>query len=224
MKKEFYSDDFLEIKINHKWTKGKLKDIIIDQNKYILSLERGEDKSEIKNKILLINNYYAESSIKNFDGEYSQNQNVEFFDESTNSWIEGTIKKKNNDFFIISYSTETSLNNSKILYKNNIRPITNDNDLMKLNLNNVQCYSLKNFKTLSNAKKYAKKFIKKLINILNEKIFFTFLNNNFELFVFSKNDENDNHNLINKDVINGLIEIAINHFKDVDKVNKKLFK
>ena len=32
MQKAFYSDDIMEFKINHKWSKGKLKDILIDQN------------------------------------------------------------------------------------------------------------------------------------------------------------------------------------------------
>ena len=118
---------------------------------------------EIKDQILLINNYNVETEIKNFDGDYSQNQRVEFYEDSTNSWTEGVVKKKNNDFFIISYSTETSLNNSRILYKNNIRPLTNDRDILRLNLNNVCCYSLKNFKKLDNPRKYVKRFIKKLI-------------------------------------------------------------
>ena len=37
-------------------------------------------------------------------------------------------------------------------------------------------------------------------------------------------EENRNNTLINTDVINGLIEITFNHFKDVDKANKKIFK
>ena len=220
MKKVFYPDDFLEFKIHHKWTKGKLKDILIEQNKYIISLEKGDDELEMENRILLINNYNLESEIKNLEGDYFKNQRVEFYEESTNSWIEGVIKKKNNDFFIISYSTETSLNNSKILYKNNIRSLTYDKDILRLNLNNACCYSLKNFKELSNPKKCAKRFIKKLIDLLNEKISFIFLNNNFNLFIFNNNNENENHNLINEDMINGLIEIAINHFRNAKSVHK----
>jgi hypothetical protein len=220
MKKVFYADDFLEFKIHHKWIKGKLKDILIEQSKYIISLEKG-DELEMENRILLINNYNLESEIKNFEGDYGKNQRVEFYEESTSSWTEGVVKKKNNDFFIISYSTETSLNNSRILYKNNIRPLTYDKDILRLNLNNACCYSLKNFKELSNPKKYAKRFIKKLIGLLNEKISFIFLNNNFDLFIFSNSNENENHNLINEDMINGLIEIAINHFRNVKSVNKK---
>ena len=71
--------------------------------------------------------------------------------------------------------------------------------------------------------KYAKKFIKKLINLFNEKIYFVFLNNNYDLFIFSSEDENEN-SLINKNVIDGLIDVAFNHFKDFDKSNKKIFK
>ena len=223
MHKAFYSDDIMEFKINHKWSKGKLKDILIDQNKYVLFIEKGEDKLEYQNPILLINNYDAPSLIKKFDENFSPNQRVEFFEESNNSWTEGIIKTKNNDFYLISYSTKTNLNNSKILFKNNIRSLTNDRDLLKLDLNKAQGFSLKNFETLSNPKKYAKKFIKKLIKLLNDKIFFVFLNNNFDLFIFSKDNEKEN-NIINKDVIDGLIDVAVKHFKEMDRENKKLFK
>ncbi len=223
MQKAFYYDDIMEFKINHKWSRGNLKDIIVDQNKYILSIEKGEDNYEIQNKILLINNFNIESIIKNIGQEYNQTQRVEYFDESSNSWNFGAIKTKNKDFYIISYETKSSLDNSKIIYKNNIRPLTNDKDISKLNLNHVKVFSLKIFETLSNPMKYAKKFIKKLINLFNEKIYFVFLNNNYDLFIFSSEDENEN-SLINKNVIDGLIDVAFNHFKDFDKSNKKLFK
>ena len=224
MQKAFYSDDLMEFKINHKWQNGYLKDIIIDQNKYILRLEKTEEKIELQNQILLINNFNTSSIIKNFDQEYLPNDRVEFFDESSNSWTEGTIKTKNNNFYLICYTTIKSLNNSKILYKENIRPIANDSDLLKLNLKHAKCFSLKNFETLSNPTKYAKIFIKKLLSILNKEINFVFLNKNYDLFIFSIENENENINLINKDVIDGLIEVAMNHFKEVDKSNKKLFK
>ena len=223
MQKVFYSDDIMEFKINHKWSKGKLKDILIDQNKYVLFIEKGEDKLEYQNPILLINNYDAPSLIKKFDENFFPNQRVEFFEESNNSWTEGIIKTKNNDFYLISYSTKTNLNNSKILFKNNIRSLTNDRDLLKLDLNKAQGFSLKNFETLSNPKKYAKKFIKKLIKLLNDKIFIAFLNNNLDLFIFSQDNEQEN-NIINKDVIDGLIDVAVKHFKEMDRENKKLFK
>ena len=223
MQKVFYSDDIMEFKINHKWSKGKLKDILIDQKKYVLFIEKGEDKLEYQNPILLINNYDAPSLIKKFDENFSPNQRVEFFEESNNSWTEGIIKTKNNDFYLISYSTKANLNNSKILFKNNIRSLTNDRDLLKLDLNKAQGFSLKNFETLSNPKKYAKKFIKKLIKLLNDKIFIVFLNNNLDLFIFSQDNEQEN-NIINKDVIDGLIDVAVKHFKEMDRENKKLFK
>ena len=223
MQKAFYSDDIMEFKINHKWSKGNLKDILIGQNKYVLFIEKGEDKLEHQNQILLINNYNAASLIKKFDENFSPNQRVEFFEESNNSWTEGIIKTKNNDFYLISYSTKTNLNKSKILFKNNIRSLTNDRDLLKLDLNKAQSFSLKNFESLSNPKKYAKKFINKLIKLLNDKIFFVFLNNNFDLFIFSQDNEKEN-NIISQDVIDGLIGVATRHFKEMDKTNKKSFK
>lgn len=223
MKKVFYSDDIMEFKINHKWLKGNIKDILIDQNKYILFIEKGEDKLEYQSPILIINNCNTASLLKKFDENFTTNQRVEFFEESNNSWIEGIIKTKNNDFYLISYSTKTNLNNSKILFKNNIRSLTNDRDLLKLDLIKAKCFSLKIFESLSNPKKYAKKFIKKLIKLLNDKIFFVFLNNNCDLFIFSQDNEKEN-NMINKNLIDGLIDIAFKHFKKMDKENKKLFK
>ena len=214
----------MEFKIDHKWSRGSIKDIILDQKKFILSLKNKDNILELQNETLLINNLNSESLIKIIEAEYSPNQRVEFYEETSNSWIEGAIKAKNNDFYIITYSTKTSLNNSKILYKNNIRPITNSKSQMKLNLNHVKNFTLKNFENLSNPTKYAKKFIKKLLNLLNEKIYFIFLNNSFDLFIFITEEENRNNILINYNVINGLIEVAFNHFKDVDKANKKIFK
>ena len=223
MQKSCYSDDLMEFKINHKWVKGNLKDIIIDQNKFILSLDKEKDKFEHQNQILYINNYNVESIIKSSEKEYTPNQRIEFFEESSNSWSEWKIKTKNNDFYIISYISKSNLNNSKILYKNDIRPLTNHKDIMKLNISNAQSFSLKNFENLSNPVKYAKKFIKKLIHLLNQKIFFVFLNDNLDLFIFSTESENDN-SLINNDVITGLVDVAVKHFKEIDKANKKLFK
>ena len=221
MQKVFYPDDILEFKINHKWVAGNLKNISKDENKYILSLDKEDQKLfEHQNPILLINNYKLESLFNNSETSFSNNQRVEFFDDSSNSWAEGTIQTINNNIFLISYATKGSLNNSKILFKNNVRPLSNDKDLLKLNINNLECFSLKEFENFSNPEKYAKKFVNKLIKLLNDQIYMAFLNRNFDLFIFSK----DNNNSVNKDIINGLIEVAVKHFNEIDKVNKKLFK
>lgn len=221
MQKVFYPDDILEFKINHKWVAGNLKNISKDENKYILSLDKEDQKLfEHQNPILLINNYKLESLFNNSETSFSNNQRVEFFDDSSNSWAEGTIQTINNNIFLISYATKGSLNNSKILFKNNVRPLSNDKDLLKLNINNLECFSLKDFENFSNPEKYAKKFVNKLIKLLNDQIYMAFLNRNFDLFIFSK----DNNNSVNKDIINGLIEVGVKHFNEIDKVNKKLFK
>ena len=226
MQKVLCSDDIMEFKINQRWIRGFIKDIDISEKKFILSIENSKDNNlvELQNQPLLINNYTTEYILQNLDQDFSQNQIVEFFDDSSNSWIGGTIKTKNNDFYIISYLTKDSYNNSKIVYKNNIRPVTTDNNILSLNLNNAQCYSLKNFEIFSDPMKYARKFIKRLINLLNREIFYIFLNSNFDLFIFTIENKNENDNLINNEVINGLIDIAYKHFENVDKVNKKLFK
>jgi hypothetical protein len=225
MLKSLYSDDLIEFKDNNKWIKGNLKDIILGEKKFILSLEKENEKTfEHTSETLLLNNLNYESILKNENETYSMNQSVEFFDESSNSWIEGTIKSIKNDFYLISYITKKSINNSTILHKNNIRPLISNDDILKLNLHNAQCFSLKNFESFSNPVKYAKKFIKNLINLLGEKIFFVFLNNNFDLFIFSKGHENESKHSINEEIINGLINVAIQHFEEIDKVDKQLFK
>ena len=223
MQKVFYSDEIMEFKINQRWLRGIIKDIDISGKKFILELENNKDNPiEIENQSLLINNCTTESIIKNLEQEFSQNQSVEFYDDSVNSWIEGTIKTKNKDFYIISYSTKESMNNSKVLYKNNIRPVTGNKDILKLNMKNAQSFSLKSFEIFSNPLKYAKIFIKKLVSLLGKEIFFIFLNSNFDLFIFTI--ENKSDNLVNNEVINGLIDIAYKHFENADKTNRKLFK
>jgi len=221
MQKSFYPDDILEFKIYHKWVKGNLKDIIINKNKYILSLINEKELStREQNNILIINN--SSPNINNSQIEYKVDQKVEFFDESSNSWIEGTIKDFNNDFYIISYTKNPNLNNSKIIYKNNIRHITNNKDILKIYINNIQSFSLKDFKKLDNPIKYAKTFINKLVYLLNEKIAFIFLNNNFDLFIYVT--ENENNKLSNKEIIKGLIDIAVKHFRGIDKEKRKEYK
>lgn len=219
MQKAFYSNDLLEFKINNKWTKGNLKNIKKDENKYILYLDKeAQKKFEYQNSVLLINNNNIETLLKN--NEFSNNQRVEFFDDSSKSWMEGTIQSMKKDFYLINYTTKDRLNNSKIFFKNNIRPLSDDKEVLKLNINNLYCFSLKEFEIFSNPEKYAKKFIKKLINVLNDRIYFSFMNKDFDLFIFT----NGNQNLINSEIINGLIDVAIKHFHEVDKINKKLFK
>ena len=219
MQKAFYSDDLLEFKINNKWTKGNLKNIKKDENKYNLYLDKeAQKKFEYQNSVLLINKNNIETLLKN--NEFSNNQRVEFFDDSSKSWMEGTIQSMKKDFYLINYTTKDRLNNSKIFFKNNIRPLSDDKEVLKLNINNLYCFSLKEFEIFSNPEKYAKKFIKKLINVLNDRIYFSFMNKDFDLFIFT----NGNQNLINSEIINGLIDVAIKHFHEVDKINKKLFK
>lgn len=225
MLKSLYSDDLIEFKDNNKWIKGNLKDIVLGEKKFILSLEKEKEKTfEHTSDTLFLNNLNYESIMKNENETYSMNQSVEFFDESSNSWIEGTIKSIKNDFYLISYITKKSINNTTILHKNNIRPLISNDDILKLNLHNAQCYSLKNFEPFSNPVKYAKKFIKNLINLLGDKIFFVFLNNNFDLFIFNKGHENESNHSINEEIINGLINVAVQHFEEIDKVDKQLFK
>jgi hypothetical protein len=129
----------------------------------------------------------------------------------------------NNDFYIVSYANKSCLNNTKILYKNNIRPLTTDNDLVKLNLDKVHCYSLKLFEKFSNPIKYAKKFINKLINLLSNKIMYTFLNDELDLFIFINEIEKENKsNNATNEIMEGLIDVAVKHFEEIEKENKKI--
>ena len=215
----------MEFKLNNKWIKGSLKDIDKSQSKFILSLDSNSQNYEHKNVSLIFNNFSFETIIKSSEKNFAVNQRVEFYDMENKCWSEANIESMNNDFYIVSYANKDRLNNTKILYKNNIRNLTNDSDLVKLNLEKAHTYSLKNFEKFSNPIKLAKKFINKLINILGNKIFFTFLNDNLDLFLFINEKEKENEfNNSQNEIMNGLIEVAVKHFEEMEKSDKKLFK
>lgn len=225
MKKAFYPDDIMEFKLNNKWFKGSLKDIKKSEKKYILSLDNSQTQDlEHKDHILVVNNFSIETLLKSSKQNFNENERVEFYDTDNNCWSPANIESMNKDFYIVSYADKTSLNNTKIIYKNNLRPLTND--IISLELRNAYSYSLQNFKKFTNPLKFAKKFISKLLIVLNEKILYTFLNDNFELFLFMNESqkENDPNNSQNEIIINGLIEVAIKHFEEIEKMNKNIFK
>ena len=222
MQKSFFPDDIMEFKLNNKWVKGNIKDILISENKFVLNLSNLNQNYYHKNSVLIFNNYSFDTIKKNLEKNFEINQRIEFYDEINNSWQEANIETKNNDFYIISYANKNSMNNTKILYKNNIRALTNNNDMIKLNLEKVKIFSLKKFEKFENCFKYCKKLVKKLVNILKDKILYTFMNENLDLFIFWINNENDNLN--ENEIINGLIDIGFKHFEEIDKKNKKLFK
>jgi hypothetical protein len=225
MKKSFYPDDIMEFKLNNKWFKGSLKDIKKSEKKYILSLDNSQTQDlEHKDHILVVNNFSIETLLKSSKQNFNEDERVEFYDTDNNCWSPANIESMNKDFYIVSYADKTSLNNTKIIYKNNLRPLTND--IISLELRNAYSYSLQNFKKFTNPLKFAKKFISKLLIVLNEKILYTFLNDNFELFLFMNESqkENDPNNSQNEIIINGLIEVAIKHFEEIEKMNKNIFK
>ena len=222
MQKSFFPDDIMEFKLNNKWVKGNIKDILISENKFVLNLFNLNQNYDHKNSVLIFNNYSFDTIKKNLEKNFEINQRIEFYDEINNSWQEANIETKNNDFYIISYANKNSMNNTKILYKNNIRALTNNNDMIKLNLEKVKIFSLKKFEKFENCLRYCKKLVKKLVNILKDKILYTFMNENLDLFIFWINNENDNLN--ENEIINGLIDIGFKHFEEIDKKNKKLFK
>ena len=222
MQKSFFPEDIMEFKLNNKWVKGNIKDILISENKFVLNLSNLNQNYDHKNSVLIFNNYSFDTIKKNLEKNFEINQRIEFYDEINNSWQEANIETKNNDFYIISYANKNSMNNTKILYKNNIRALTNNNDMIKLNLEKVKIFSLKKFEKFENCLKYCKKLVKKVVNILKDKILYTFMNENLDLFIFWINNENDNLN--ENEIINGLIDIGFKHFEEIDKKNKKLFK
>ena len=54
---------------------------------------------------------------------------------------------------------------------------------------------------------------------------YTFLNDEFDLFIFinetEKEKENERNNKTNE-IIEGLIEVAVKHFEEIEKENKSL--
>ena len=62
MKKSFYPGDIMEFKLNNKWIRGSLKNIIKSENKYIISLENSSSENfEHKNSLLIFNNFSIET-------------------------------------------------------------------------------------------------------------------------------------------------------------------
>jgi hypothetical protein len=227
MKKSFYPDDIMEFRLNNSWIKGSLKNIIKTENKYILSLENSPyENLELKNNTLVFNNFSIETILKSSEKNFVVNQRVEFYDTENKIWSEANIESMNNNFYIVSYAKKNCINNTKILYKNNIRDLTKESDLIKLNLDKAHCYSLNNFEKFNNPIKLAKKFINKLLNLLGNKILYTFLNKDLELFLFinETDKENELNNNSQNEIINGLIEVAVKHFEEMEKINKNLFK
>ena len=227
MKKSFYPDDIMEFKFSNKWYKGSLKNIQKSENKYIISLENNpSENTDIKNSLLIFNNFSIETILKSSDKNFNINQRVEFYDIENKCWSEANIESMNKGFYIVSYANKSSLNNTKILYKNNIRSLTSDNDIVKLNLDKAHCFSLKVFEKFCNPIKCAKKFINKLLNLLRNKIMYTYLNEEMDLFLFfneqeKENEKNERNNRINE-IIEGLIEVAAKHFEEIEKENKKI--
>ena len=226
MKKAFYPDDIMEFKLNNKWYKGSLKNIIKSENKYIISLENTPSENTVhKNTLLIFTNFSIETILKSSEKNFNVNQRVEFYDIDNNYWSEANIESMNNDFYIVSYANKSCFNNTKILYKNNIRPLTTDNDLVKFNLDKAYSYSIKIFQKFLNPVKSAKKFINKLINLLKNKIMYTFLNDEFDLFIFineTEKEKEDERNNKTNEIIEGLIEVAVKHFEEIEKENKSL--
>ena len=224
MKKSFYPNDIMEFKLNNKWYKGSLKNIIKSDNKFLISLDStAPELTEHKNSILIFNNFSIETILQNSDKNFNVNQRIEFYDIENNCWSEANIESMNKDFYIVSYANKSCLNNTKILYKNNIRALTGDNDLVKFNLDKAHCYSLKIFQKFLNPIKYAKKFINKLINLLGNKIMYTFLNEDLDLFIFiNENDKENEKNSELNEIIEGLIGVGVKHFEEIEKENKKM--
>ena len=221
MKKIIYYSEELEIFHDDSWVKCNLLDILKDKNKYILSFDKETRKtSEYENNILLIHNYDYEKMIK--DSKFERGQNVEFFNESIDAWSEGTIKSCKNDFYIIDYISKKNENKTKILYKNNIRTKAENEQLIKLDIQHVDVYNLQKFECLQNPLKSIKIFLKKLANLFDDNISYIFLNSKFEIFIF--NSDNDKNKAYNKEVIQGLMDVAFKHFKEIDKLNSQLFK
>ena len=79
-----------------------------------------------KNSLIVFTNFSIETIIKSSEKNFNVNQIVEFYDIDNNCWSEANIQSMNNDFYIVSYSNKSCLNNTETLYKNNIRALTTD--------------------------------------------------------------------------------------------------
>lgn len=233
MQKIFSPSDILEFKIDNKWQMGTLQDINISENKFQIFLSKENTTVDHISPSLSINTLNLDTILSSDKTIYKVEDKVEFFDDSTHGWIEGKIKNSNGDFFLINFNfnTKNTFNNndSKIIHKNNLRPVTKSNDVIKFGIDSAEVYELKNFEELSDPVKLGKKTAKQLIELFNEEISFIFLNDKLQLFIFrnksfNSNSNNNGNNMIKKDIIEGLINIAFKHFEEIDQKNQKLFK
>lgn len=217
MQKLYTSKDPLEFNINNKWLQGELHTINPTQNIFEIKLQNSNTPLSQQSTFLQINTLNLQSILSN-SNNFNINDKVEFYDDNTNGWQEGKITNKNGDFYIVNYLNKKSFDNSKILYKNNLRPLTKSQDIIKFNLDCADYYELKDkFGELSNPEKCVKKLGKQLIEIFGEEIKFIYVGDNLEMIIFKekKNKENNN-SLLKKEIIEGLIEIAKNHFEELE--------
>lgn len=225
MQKLYTSKEPLEFYINNKWQQGELHNINIPSNTFKILLSQNKSLISHQSTSLQINTINIQNILSNSSNSYNVNDKVEFYDENTKGWIEGSIKSIKGDFFVINYNIKNNFDNSKIIYKNNLRPTTKEQDIIKLSMDCINCYELKDkFKELSNPEKCAKKLSKEIIEIFGKEIKYIFLGENLEMFILKDKKLLNNNSLLKSEIIEELIKIAVKHFEEIEQNRQKVLK
>ena len=205
-----------EFKINHKWINGEIIDIDKLNNIFLIKPYNENELIEMKNSNIIfyneiINNILNESNYNNIN--FNVNENVEFYDSNLKCFLNGVITSKKGKFYCIKYINDKALYNSQIIYENNIRKKLNNRDLIKLNINNFQEINLNNYDISIDI---SKNIIKQFYNLFENDIEYIFLNkDNSKIFIYC------NHDKINEELIDELIKVTLEFYKDVDNLFEK---
>lgn len=227
MQKIFESNDTLEFKLNNKWQMGELHSINVPENKFQIFLTKDNSVIEHHSSSILLNTLDMDTIISNFSKTYQKDEKIEFYDEESKGWTEGKIKEVGGEFFVINYCSKSGFSeSSKIVNKNNLRPITKSQNILKFSLEAVECFDLKQFENLSKPEKYCKKLAMQLIDIFKDEIKFIFFGKNLKMLVFTESKKEliknkNKENLFKKEIIEGMINICFKHYEEIDKKNQK---
>jgi len=203
-----------EFKINNKWLNGEIEDIDKINKIFFIKPYNGNELIEVKNNNILyyseiINNIINESNYNN-NINFSVNENVEFYDSNLKCFLNGVITSKQNKFYCVKYLNDKALYNSQIIYENNLRKKINNKDIIKLDINNFQEINLNNYDI---SKEISKNLIKQFYSLFEKEIEYIFLNkDNSKIIIYFTQEK------INEELIDELIKVTIEYFKDIDNL------
>ena len=199
-----------EFKINNCWEIGSLLDVDINSQKYFIKIEEEENKSKIieyQNQFL-----YIRKQNNNFKNKPEQGYRINELVEVLNNkkWCVGSILSQKGNFYLISILAKGN-QTEKFFHENFIRPLTEEKNMIKLNLQSCKRISLEIFQNFVKKENYIRRMINKFKKIfLPEEIQYLF-HSNLNLYLFGSNVE--------EELINSLIQVSFEHFSELEAKN-----